>query len=251
MVFHPSTLRVAMSCAREHGVQFLSIAPELEFGSFWEKVVLPAFTLLISSFYPLRLVNDPRSSRAIAAGAFILMKRADLNALGGYARLKTVVIEDVRLAGLFKRNGCRIYFAASRGLFHTRMYSGGWEMFEGLSRSAFEATGFSVPKALGIMLLGNLLAVFPWVALFIRILCDLRLGGTALHDPALFVALMACAVASLVYLPFIRHSRVQVLYLFALPLAVLFYSCVSINSALASIIGKGVPWKGRHYRAPV
>ena len=251
IVFQPSTLWVAMCCALEHGVQFLSIAPELEFGSFWEKVVLPAFTFLISSFYPPRLVNDRRSSRAIAAGAFILMKRADLNALGGYARLKTVVIENVRLAGLFKRNGRRIYFAVSRGLFHTRMYSSGWEMFEGLSRSAFEATGFSVPKAVGIMLLGNLLAVFPWVALCVRILSDLKLGGAAWHDPCFFLALLACAVASLVYLPFIRHSRVQVLYVFTLPLAVLFYSCVSINSVLAGIIGKGVPWKGRHYRAPV
>ena len=99
-----------MSSALEHGAHFLSIVPEFEFGSFWEKVVLPAFTFLISSLFPLRLVNDPQSSRAIAAGAFILMKREDLNALGGYARLKKVVIEDLRLAELFKRNGRRIYF---------------------------------------------------------------------------------------------------------------------------------------------
>jgi len=251
MVFHPSILRVAMSCAREQGAQFLSIVPEFEFGSFWEKVVLPAFTFLICSLYPLRLVNDPKSSRAIAVGAFILMKREDLNALGGYVRLRKVVIEDLRLAELFKRHGRRIYLAMSRGLFHTRMYSSGGEMFEGLSRSAFEGTGFSVPTILGGVLVANLLGVFPWVALIARILRDWRLGGPALHDPSLFVALMACAVASLVYLPFIRHLRVRVLYLFALPLAALFYSCVSINSALASIIGRGVPWKGRHYGGPV
>jgi chlorobactene glucosyltransferase len=251
IVFHPSTLRVAMSSALEHGAHFLSIVPEFEFGSFWEKVVLPAFTFLISSLFPLRLVNDPQSSRAIAAGAFILMKREDLNALGGYARLKKVVIEDLRLAQLFKRNGRRIYFAASRGLFHTRMYSSGREMFEGLSRSAFEGTSFSVPKVLGGVLLGNLLAVLPWVALITRMVRDSRLMGPALHDPSLFVALLACAVASLVYLPFILHLRVPVPYVFALPLAALFYSCVSVNSALASIVGRGVPWKGRHYRAPV
>jgi len=45
--------------------------------------------------------------------------------------------------------------------------------------------------------------------------------------------------------------RVPVLYVFGLPLATLFYSCVAINSALAGIIGRGVPWKGRRYRAPV
>ena len=38
MVFHPSILRVAMSCALEQGAQFLSIVPEFEFGSFWKKL---------------------------------------------------------------------------------------------------------------------------------------------------------------------------------------------------------------------
>ena len=52
MVFHPSILRVAMSCALERGVQFLSIVPELEFGSFWERVVLPAFSFLLLPFFP-------------------------------------------------------------------------------------------------------------------------------------------------------------------------------------------------------
>ena len=251
MVFHPSILRVAMSCALERGVQFLSIVPELEFGSFWERVVLPAFSFLITSIFPLHQVNDPKSSRALAAGAFILMKREDLNALGGYARLRNVLIEDVRLADLFKHHGRRIYLAASRGLFRTRMYSSGREMFEGLSRSAFEGSGFSVPKILGAMLLANLLAVFPWAALLARILRDLRFGGPVLHDPFLLVALLACALASLVYLPFIRHFRVPVLYVFALPLATLFYSCVAVNSTFTGILGGGVPWKGRRYRAPV
>ena len=123
--------------------------------------MLPAFTFLISSFYPLRLVNDPKSSRALAAGAFILMKREDLSALGGYARLRKVLIEDLRLAELFKRHGRRIHLAASRGLFHTRMYSSGGGMFEGLSRSAFEGAGFSVTKLLGAVFLANLLAVSP------------------------------------------------------------------------------------------
>jgi chlorobactene glucosyltransferase len=251
MVFHSSILRVAMSCALEQGVQFLSIVPEFEFGSFWEKVVLPAFTFLVCSLYPLRLVNDPKSSCALAAGAFILMKREDLNALGGYARMRKVVIEDLRLAELFKRHGRRIYLAASRGLFHTRMYSSGGEMFEGLSRSAFEGAGFSVPTILGAMFFANLLGVFPFIALLARILGDLGLRAPALHDPFLLVALLACTVASLVYLPFVRYMRCPVLYVFALPLATLFYSCVAINSTFAGIIGGGVPWKGRHYRAPV
>jgi cbb3-type cytochrome oxidase cytochrome c subunit len=40
------------------------------------------------------------------------MKRQDLDALGGYARLRNVSIEDLRLAELFKHHGRRIYLAA-------------------------------------------------------------------------------------------------------------------------------------------
>jgi hypothetical protein len=250
MVFHPSILRVAMSYALERGVQLLSIVPEFEFVSFWEKVVLPAFAFLISFLFPLRLVNDPTSSRALAAGAFILMKREELNALGGYARLRNVLIEDLRMAELFKRHGRRIYLAASRDLLHTRMYSSGGEMFEGLSRSAFEGSGFSVPKILGAVFLANLLAVFPWVALVAQVLRDLWVGANTVRDPVVLVALLACGFASLVYLSFIRHFRAPVIYVFTLPLATLFYSCVAINSTVTGIMGGGIPWKGRRYRAP-
>ena len=251
MMLHPSILRVAMSCALERGVQLLSIIPELEFGSFWEKVVLPGFSFLITSLFPVHLVNDPTSSRALAAGAFILMKREDLLALGGYARLKNVLIEDLRMAELFKRHGRRIFLAASRGLLHTRMYTSGAEIFEGLSRTAFEGSGFSIRKMLGAMFLANLLVVFPWVAVVIQALTDWRLSRALLLDPFLLIAVLACLLASLVYLPFIRHSRLPSLYVLTLPLATLFYSCVSIYSTVTSRVGRGVSWKERRYRAPV
>ena len=250
MVLHPSILRVAMSCALERGVQFLSIIPELELGSFWEKVVLPGFSFLITSLFPVHLVNDPTSSRALAAGAFILMKREDLFALGGYARLRNVLIEDLRLAELFKRHGRRIYLAASRGLLHTRMYTSGAEIFEGLSRTAFEGSGFSVRKMLGAMFLANLLAVFPWITLLTGLFGAWKLHGAVSHDPFLLVSVVACLLASLIYLPFILHSHVPSLYVFTLPLATLFYSCVSIYSTLTSRVGRGVSWKNRRYQAP-
>jgi len=162
-----------------------------------------------------------------------------------------VLIEDLRMAELFKRHGRRIYLAASRGLLHTRMYTSRAEIFEGLSRTAFEGSGFSIPKMLGAMFLANLLAVFPWLAVIIRGLADWRLDRAVLHDPFLLITVVACLLASLVYLPFIRHSRLPSLYVLTLPLATLFYSCVSIYSTLTTMVGPGISWKGRRYRAPV
>jgi hypothetical protein len=104
---------------------------------------------------------------------------------------------------------------------------------------------------LGAMFLANLLAVFPWAAVIIQALTDWRFSRALLHDPFLLIAVLACLLASLVYLPFIRHSRLPSLYVLTLPLATLFYSCVSIYSTVTSRVGRGVSWKDRRYRAPV
>jgi chlorobactene glucosyltransferase len=244
VVFHPALLRLGISCALEKRVEFLSLAPEVELGSFWERVMLPAFCSLIATLFPLRLVNDPTSRRATGVGAFILMRRAELEALGGYERLKSAVIEDLRLAQLFKRNGRRIHLGVTRGLLRTRMYKGLRELWEGLSRTAFEGTGSSVAGVLAGVTVGTVAAVLPWVAIVAR----LWRGMSLRHDPTLLVALAACAVSLLVYMPVALFFHLSPLYALALPLAALFYSLLVLDSMLISITGRGVPWKGRRYR---
>jgi chlorobactene glucosyltransferase len=250
VVFHPTILRRAMALARDRNVQLLSITPEFEMRSFAEKVVLPAFSILLATLYPPRLVNDPTSRRAIGAGAFLLMQRAEFDALGGYATLKNTVIEDLRMAELFKYSGRRIGLAMTRGLFRTRMYHGWREMFEGLSRSAFEGTGYSLPKVLGGVVAGNAAAVLPWMVAGWLLIHSSRQGGPVLHDPSLLAALAACAAGVLTYSFVITHLRLAFGYAFLLPLASIFYSCVAINSTLSTLCGPGIAWKGRKYRMP-
>jgi chlorobactene glucosyltransferase len=250
VVFHPRALSLAMRLALQRGAALLSLTPDFEYGTFWERVVLPAFALLIFALFPLRLVNDPHSPRAIAAGAFMLMRAEDFRALGGYEPIAGVVTEDLRMAELFKRGGRRILVAPSRRLIRTRMYQGAGEMFEGLSRSAFEGTGYSLPKVLGGVLVGLWTAVFPWAAA-LGLLARDALGGRPLaHDPALGLALAVCAAGTLIYFPVTRFLHVPPLYALTLPLAAIFYSAVSVNSAWRSVAGSGVPWKGRRYRPP-
>ena len=249
VVFHPAILRLAMALARRERAQLVSLTPEFELGGFWEKVMLPAFTLLLSTLFPLRLVNDPNSPRAIAAGAFILMRREDFETLGGYEPVKTVVIEDVRMAQHFKRNGRRIYLAASRGLFRTRMYSGVGEMWEGLSRSAFEGAGFSVAKVCAGVIIGTVTSILPWVVAVVLLFRGAQIGHIPGGEAVLALALAVCLESVLIYLPVLLFLRVPAQYVFALPLAAAFYSGVSLNSMFQSF-GAGVPWKGRRYRPP-
>lgn len=248
VVFHPELLKLAVSLALEKDAQLVSLMPEFELGGFWEKVVLPAFSLLLASLFPARLVNRPGFPRAIAAGAFILMRRQDFEDLGGYESLKNVVIEDLRIAERFKKHGRRIYLAASRGLFRTKMYSGLQELWEGLSRSAFEGVGYSVAKVFGGVAVGIWVGVLPWVASACFLLERVQPGHSAGGHIELALALGTCLESVLIYMPVMLFLRVPIVYVFTLPLAALFYSGVALNSMGKSLFGSGVPWKGRRYR---
>jgi hopene-associated glycosyltransferase HpnB len=250
VVFHPSLLRQAVELALRKNVQFLSLTPELEMQSWAEKVVLPAFGFLLFMLFPLRMVNHPRRSRAMAAGAFLLMRHNDLAALGGYARLRDTLIEDLRMAELFKRNGRRTYLGVTRGVFYTRMYENWREVFEGLARSAWEGAGCSLWKVLAGVAAGNVLAVLPWVSLAALWLAHLFSGTPLAHDPSFIAAAAASAASTVIYCPVVVFAGLSPLYTFTLPIASLFYSTVSVVSAFRSLTGPGLRWKGRSYQPP-
>ncbi len=250
VVFHPALLRLALGCALEQRVDLLSLIPEFEPGSFADKAVLPSFSLLLGTMYPLRLVNHPKFPRALAAGAFILMRREDLEVLGGYERLRSTVIEDLRVAELFKRNGRRICLASTRGLFRTRTYRSWRQLWEGLSRTAFEATGFSVIKILAGAVVGVTLSVLPALTVIARSWSDLRLDQSVTGDPALLLGFATWLLSGLVCLPIVLYFRASPLYALAVPIAAIFYAAASLHSAWRSVFGRGIAWKGRRYRSP-
>jgi chlorobactene glucosyltransferase len=250
IIFHPSLLRQAVELARRKNVHFLSLTPEVRMQSWAEKVVLPAFGFLLFMLFPLRLVNDPGSSRAMAAGAFLLMRHDELIALGGYARLCGTLIEDLRMAELFKRNGRRTYLGVTRGVFHTRMYENWHEVFEGLARSAWEGSGCSLWRVLAGVAVGNGLAVLPWISLATLWLSHLIAGTPLGHDPAFIAAAAACTASAFIYCPVVVFAGLSPLYTLTLPLASLFYSTVSVVSAFRSLTGPGLRWKGRSYQPP-
>jgi hypothetical protein len=70
------------------------------------------------------------------------------------------------------------------------------------------------------------------------------------HSPAFLIAAAAAITSTLVYLPVIVYFNLPTPYVFTLPLAALFYSAVAATSAVLSISGPGVRWKGRVYQPP-
>ena len=78
------TLSAAVRFAMANKVDLLSVLPELETHSIWERIIQPVCgAVMVFWFQPSR-VNDPKRPEAYANGAFMLMTRACYDAIGGH-----------------------------------------------------------------------------------------------------------------------------------------------------------------------
>ncbi len=143
VVHHPSVLRNCIATAQRERIDLLSILPHVECVTFWERVVLPAFAIILSMIFPVHCSNDPKSPVALTAGGYILLKSLLFRHMDGYHRIRDAVAEDVKLAEMFKSSGYRIRtFMIREARVSTRMYDSLQGIWEGLSRHAYEAVGY-------------------------------------------------------------------------------------------------------------
>ena len=125
----------AVSEAERHGAALLSYAPLQEVHSFWEKAVMPVvFAELASRFRPTE-VSDPKSHVAAANGQYLLISREAYDAVGGYSRQATTLLEDVALARAVKASGHQIFFRYAPDAVRTRMYRNFAQLRDGWTKN--------------------------------------------------------------------------------------------------------------------
>jgi glycosyltransferase involved in cell wall biosynthesis len=134
-VHKPDSLRRAVDEAESLGAALLSYSPEQEVSGFWEKAVMPVVFAELASTYPPNKVNDPTSAVAAANGQYLLISRTAYDAVGGYARVASDLLEDVAMARLVKSSGRKIFFRYGGGAVCTRMYRSWAEMKEGWTKN--------------------------------------------------------------------------------------------------------------------
>lgn len=158
----PELLAAAMRFALREGVEFLSVLPVLEAGSLWERIVQPVAGAIMVFWFPPQKVNDPRSTRAYANGAFMLMSRAAYERLGGHEPVKATLNEDMHLARRAKQLGVSLRVIRCDGLYRVRMYTGFKQIWRGWSRIFYGCFG-TFPRLLVSVLMLSIFSVGPWV----------------------------------------------------------------------------------------
>ena len=252
----PELIIKTVDYAIKNNIDMLSLVPRHVCQSFWEKVIQPIPLGLIPAISPLAKVNKKESKYAIAFGPFILIKHNVFNSVGGYETIKGQIADDAEIAKLVKNAGFSLGLINAQSLMNIRMYEKFSEIWEGWSKNIFlglvQKRGINTKaKRLLVALAGAVgifgLMVFPFLATIITVLLALFVSFSQFQQFLIFsISLWVIEISV--------QSCVQKYYRIGDPkysmlsfLGGIITIGIFLNSALKSLSGTGVTWKGRIY----
>lgn len=163
-----NTLSMAMREALAEEVDFLCITPVLDTFTAWERIVQPVCSIVLMAWFLPHHVNKPKSKKAYANGAFMLMRRSTYEAIGGHEAVRNEIAEDVHMARLTRKMGMRLRVVENDDLCHTRMYDSPLAAWHGWSRIFYGCLGSLTRLSVAVSLL-VVLSIIPWVSLVVAL----------------------------------------------------------------------------------
>jgi hopene-associated glycosyltransferase HpnB len=232
----PQNLRGLVRRAEAGRYDLTSLMVKLNCRSFWERLLIPAFTFFFFKLYPPRWVADPSRRTSAAAGGCVLLRPSALDRVGGVERIRGEIIDDCALARLVKPAG-RVWLGFSDTARSLREYRSCRPIWRMIARTAFAELGYSAPAlALTLSLL-----LFTYLAPPLLLLSGKP--AAMLCGAAAWIAMAAA------YMPLLRAHDAPPLLAVTLPAIALFYAAATIASAVLHWRGRGGYWKGRFQAA--
>ncbi len=211
-----------------------------EMNTIGEQCIVPATYIMSAMLLPLWLITAVRAPvLSFAIGQVIVFRRSAFKAIGGYARVRGQISDDLAIARELKRAGFREVFLDIRQHVRCRMYDGYRASFAGMSKNIYDiARNRSILFAVAVTLLVTFV-VLPLAALPIQILT----GDAGAARTLLCVALFFVAWALVLY---DRGMRWWAPLLYPVLFVHLLYMAWWCFGQI--VTGQGVVWKGRTVR---
>jgi chlorobactene glucosyltransferase len=235
----PKLLAAAMRTVQRQGLDFLSALPQLEAHTFWERVVQPPAGAIMVFWFPPEKVNDPQSPRAYANGAFMLMSRRAYDTLGGHARVRTALNEDMHFARRAKQLGMKLRVLRGGQLYSVRMYVGLRQIWNGWSRIFYGCFG-TLPRLIVSAIFLSVFSVLPYLSMLLS-----PLAGDAAPGVAGAAAFAVAAQQSVLW-RFYRLCQVPAPWALAYPLGAGLCLGMVLN-AMTRHLGTRTRWRGTTY----
>ena len=234
----PGILGRLVAKAETEGLVLASLMALLRCQSAWERLLVPAFVFFFQMLYPFPRVNDPGRPEAAAAGGCMLVRRSALADVGGLEAIRDRVIDDCALAALLKPAGA-VWLGLGRCVHSLRAYERLRDIWKTVTRTAFVQLGHS-PALLALTVAGMVVIyLVPPAAV---------LAGVGWGDWGLVsIGSAAWLLMAAAYRPTLRLYGEPGRRAFGLPVAALFYTLMTVDSARRHWRGQGSAWKGRFY----
>lgn len=242
VVHAPEALSHCLALAERLGRGGLTLVPRVTTGTVAERVVMPVAASLIQNVLaPGFAVRSPRTRIAMAAGAYLLVRRDVYDACGGHRGIAGRMVDDVALAMAVKDRGYLLVPADGTGLITLRMYRGAGEMWSGWRKNAAFASSRDPSRGAASAVSLAVLGLAPAIGV---------LRGVHRRTPGLAAAGLAgfgaqCALQRLAAPIVTTPSR----YLPTFPLGATFIAAAAFRGALDRWTGRGPEWRGRRYPA--
>ena len=130
----PSAMRTTVTELFRRDLDFLSLAARYSMNSLREAVAVPCCSEALMTWLRPERIEDPRWDDAFANGAFIMVRKAPFDRIGGWGAVRTQISEDLQLARLAKREGLRVGVAHGKGFYRTASYPTWRDSWNGWSR---------------------------------------------------------------------------------------------------------------------
>ncbi len=241
------SLRAAVAYALDSGTDLLSVLPNLELVGFWENVVQPVCGGIMMIWFSPEKVNDPARPQAYANGAFMLMRRAAYDAIGGHQAVRDSINEDMHLAARIKAAGLRLRVVRNRGLYLVRMYTSLRDIVQGWSR-IFYGTFQSIGRVCASLAVLVVMSLLPYLAAAWSLTAlALGRGPETLMRACAAVALMAIAAQLSVIWRFYRFIGARPRLFWTYPIGCVV-AMVALLVALSKLRpGAEVTWRNTTY----
>ena len=237
---HPTdNIRRLVAKAESQKLDLVSLMVLLRCQSFWEKLLIPAFVFFFQKLYPFAWVNSPDRSMAAAAGGCILISNQALTEIGGIATIKDALIDDCSLAKAVKSKGKSIWLGLSETTISLRGYDNLSVIWDTIARTAYTQLNYSP-----LLLFGTVIGMI--VVYLVSPVC-LIVGIFTLNWLLITTSILTWLLMTWAYLPTIKLYKSSIVWAFCLPAIALFYTLMTIDSAIKYYRGQGGAWKGRTY----
>lgn len=242
---HPLLIASAVYDATSAEIDLLSLAPRQELRSFCERLLIPCGLYLLGFSQDLAKAQQPDSPDVVATGQFMLACNKAFTGVDGFAdpTVRSSICEDIALARLLKRRGCRVLLKDGGAVSSVRMYDGWRTLWPGIAKNLTDMLG-GPARTLVVALCAVVLA---WTSLLLPLL-DLR--GCLNGDGASCVALVPATIASIatfaLHLVGAAHFGIPLGYGFLFPLGYTAGALLALDSVRWRLRGR-VYWKGRAY----